>query len=51
VLAAAATHLSPEGVLVLERATRVEPDVPDALARVRDVRSGDSSLTLLVRRL
>jgi 16S rRNA (guanine(966)-N(2))-methyltransferase RsmD len=50
VLAAAATHLSPEGVLVLERATRVEPDVPDALARVRDVRSGDSSLTLLVRR-
>jgi 16S rRNA (guanine(966)-N(2))-methyltransferase RsmD len=50
VLAAAATHLSPEGVLVLERATRVEPDVPDSLARVRDVRSGDSSLTLLVRR-
>jgi 16S rRNA (guanine(966)-N(2))-methyltransferase RsmD len=50
VLAAAATHLSPEGVLVLERATRVEPDVPDALARLRDVRSGDSSLTLLVRR-
>ena len=49
VLAAAATHLSPEGVLVLERATRVEPDVPDTLARVRDVRSGDSSLTLLVR--
>jgi len=48
VLAAAATHLSPEGVLVLERATRVEPDVPDAFARVRDVRSGDSSLTLLV---
>ena len=51
VLAAAATHLSPEGVLVLERATRVEPDVPDAFARVRDVRSGDSSLTLLVRSL
>jgi 16S rRNA (guanine(966)-N(2))-methyltransferase RsmD len=50
VMAAAATHLSPEGVLVLERATRVEPEVPDALARVRDVRSGDSSLTLLVRR-
>jgi 16S rRNA (guanine966-N2)-methyltransferase len=50
VLAAAATHLSPEGVLVLERATRVEPDLPDALARVRDVRSGDSSLTLLVRK-
>ena len=50
VLAAAATYLSPEGVLVLERATRVEPDVPDVLARVRDVRSGDSSLTLLVRR-
>ena len=50
VLAAAATHLTSEGVLVLERATRVEPDVPDALARMRDVRSGDSSLTLLVRR-
>lgn len=50
VLAAAVAHLSPEGVLVLERATRAEPDVPEALARVRDVRSGDSSLTLLVRR-
>ena len=50
VLAAAATHLSPEGVLVLERATRVEPNVPGALERMRDVRSGDSSLTLLVRR-
>ena len=50
VLAAAATHLSLDGMLVLERATRVEPDVPGALARVRDVRSGDSSLTLLVRK-
>lgn len=49
VLAAAAAHLSPKGVVVLERATRVEPEVPDVLARVRDVRSGDSSLTLLVR--
>jgi 16S rRNA (guanine966-N2)-methyltransferase len=50
VLQAAAPLLHPEGILVLERATRAEPDVPDALARVRDIRSGDSTLTLLVRR-
>jgi hypothetical protein len=35
---------------VLERASRGEPDIPDVLERVRDVRSGDSTLTLLVRR-
>jgi 16S rRNA (guanine966-N2)-methyltransferase len=50
VLQAAAPLLHPEGLLVLERATRAEPDVPDALVRVRDIRSGDSTLTLLVRK-
>ncbi len=50
VLQAAALLLHPEGLLVLERATRAEPDVPDLLVRVRDIRSGDSTLTLLVRR-
>ena len=50
VLEVAARLLHSEGLLVLERATRVEPEVPDPLVRVRDIRSGDSSLTLLVRR-
>ncbi len=49
VLDAAAGCLAPEGVIVLERATRQEPQVPPSLQRVRDVRSGDSSLTMLVR--
>src|SRR6476660_8367997 len=44
-LAAAAACLSDGGLLVLERATRREPDVPQMLTRVRDVRSGDSTLT------
>jgi hypothetical protein len=35
------------GLVVLERATRRPPDVPDALVRVRDVKSGDSTLTFL----
>ena len=46
-LEAAAARLSAEGLLVLERATRREPDVPAVLTRVRDVKSGDSTLTLL----
>ena len=46
-LAAAAPRLADGGVLVLERATRREPEVPDALARVRDVKSGDSTLTFM----
>jgi 16S rRNA (guanine(966)-N(2))-methyltransferase RsmD len=50
VLQAVAPLLHPEGLLVLERATRAEPDVPDPLVRVRDIRSGDSTLTLLMRR-
>ena len=44
-LEAAAARLSAEGLLVLERATRREPDVPATLIRVRDVKSGDSTLT------
>jgi 16S rRNA (guanine(966)-N(2))-methyltransferase RsmD len=44
-LEAAASHLAGDGVLVLERATRRDPDAPISLRRVRDVRSGDSSLT------
>jgi len=44
-LAAAAVCLSDGGLLVLERATRREPDVPQMLTRLRDVRSGDSTLT------
>ncbi len=45
VLDAAAAVLDVSGLLVLERATRREPDVPASLARVRDVKSGDSTLT------
>ena len=48
-LEAAAARLSAEGLLVLERATRREPDVPARLTRVRDVKSGDSTLTFLKR--
>jgi 16S rRNA (guanine966-N2)-methyltransferase len=48
-LEAAARRLTAGGLLVLERATRREPDIPAALARVRDVKSGDSSLTFLKR--
>ena len=44
-LDAAAAALAPEGLVILERATRREPPVPGALARVRDVASGDSTLT------
>jgi len=47
VLAASAPRLAGGGVLVLERATRREPEVPEALARVRDVKSGDSTLTFM----
>jgi 16S rRNA (guanine966-N2)-methyltransferase len=44
-LAAAVPCLAEGGLLVLERATRRELDVPPGLDRVRDVTSGDSSLT------
>lgn len=50
VLAAAAGRLASDGMMVLERATRNEPDVPLSLERVRDLRSGDSTLTLLTHR-
>jgi 16S rRNA (guanine966-N2)-methyltransferase len=49
VLDRAAGLLSSSGLLVLERATRLEPDVPPALERVRDVKSGDSTLTMFIR--
>ncbi len=45
-LEAAAAHLSTAGVVVLERATRREPEAPPSLLRVRDVKSGDSTLTV-----
>ena len=48
-LDAAAKALAPGGLVVLERATRREPDVPASLARVRDVKSGDSTLTFFTR--
>lgn len=50
VLDTAAARLAPDGVVVLERASRHDPDVPAVLRRVRDVRSGDSTLTLLAHR-
>lgn len=46
-LDAGARALASDGLLVLERASRREPAVPPSLARVRDVKSGDSTLTLL----
>ena len=42
---AAAAHLAADGILVLERASRRNPEVPPSLTRVRDVKSGDSTLT------
>jgi 16S rRNA (guanine966-N2)-methyltransferase len=49
-LAAAAARLADGGVLVLERATRRAPEVPEPLTRVRDVKSGDSTLTFMTVR-
>jgi 16S rRNA (guanine966-N2)-methyltransferase len=46
VLDTAARHLAGDGLLVLERATRREPGESPALVRVRDVKSGDSTLSL-----
>jgi 16S rRNA (guanine966-N2)-methyltransferase len=50
VLDAAGSRLEVGGVLVLERATRLPPRVPPSLTHMRDIRSGDSTLTLLERR-
>lgn len=44
-LAAAAQRLTPGGLLVLERASRRNPEAPPSLIRTRDVKSGDSTLT------
>ena len=49
VLGAAADRVKPGGLVMLERATRREPDVPPVLVRTRDVKSGDSTLTFLAR--
>jgi 16S rRNA (guanine966-N2)-methyltransferase len=46
---AAARRLAVDGLLVLERATRREPVETAALKRVRDVKSGDSTLTFYSR--
>lgn len=48
-LIAVARRTIAEGLIVLERASRREPVIPDGLERVRDVVSGDSALTLLRR--
>ncbi|HEX5110549.1 MAG TPA: 16S rRNA (guanine(966)-N(2))-methyltransferase RsmD [Vicinamibacterales bacterium] len=50
VLDEAGQRLGPDGILVLERATRRGFEVPADLDRVRDVKSGDSTLTFLARR-
>jgi 16S rRNA (guanine966-N2)-methyltransferase len=49
VLDRAAGLLSPDGLLVLERATRQDPGVPTTLERVRDVKSGDSTVTMFIK--
>jgi len=49
VLEAAAGCLAPGGLLVLERATRRDVEEPVSLERVRDLRSGDSTLTFYRR--
>jgi 16S rRNA (guanine(966)-N(2))-methyltransferase RsmD len=41
--------VDPAGLIVLERATRREPIVPATLRRLRDLRSGDSTLTFFTR--
>lgn len=48
-LEAAADRVSIEGLVVLERATRRAVDAPLGLTHVRDVTSGDSSLSLFRR--
>ena len=42
----AACRVAVGGLVVLERATRREPEVPASLRRVRDITSGDSTITL-----
>jgi len=50
VLDAAGRVLAEGGLVVLERAARHEPEVPPTLQRVRDLRSGDSALSVFTRR-
>jgi 16S rRNA (guanine(966)-N(2))-methyltransferase RsmD len=50
VLDVAAARLAQGGLIVLERATRRDLDVPASLERTRDVVSGDSTLTFLASR-
>jgi 16S rRNA (guanine(966)-N(2))-methyltransferase RsmD len=50
-LSAAAALLAPGGVLVLERASRRQPDIPPSLIEMRHVKSGDSTLTFLEPRI
>ena len=50
VLNAAARRLAGNGFVVLERATRREPEEPAALQRTRDVKSGDSTLSIFAIR-
>ena len=46
VIHAAAKHLAPEGLLILEHATRRTLPTIDGVQLMRTVRSGDSSLTM-----
>jgi 16S rRNA (guanine(966)-N(2))-methyltransferase RsmD len=50
VLDAAARRLAGNGLVVLERATRRELEEPAALQRTRDVKSGDSTLSIFAIR-
>jgi len=49
VLEVAASRVTADGLLVLERASWRECGVPGVLSRVRDVMSGDSALTVFCR--
>jgi 16S rRNA (guanine(966)-N(2))-methyltransferase RsmD len=49
-LDAAGRRLAPDGLLIVERASRREPAVPPSLDRLRDLGSGDSTLTFFARR-
>jgi 16S rRNA G966 N2-methylase RsmD len=50
VIAAAATHLAADGVLVLEHASRRPPPPVAGVTALRTVRSGDSALTMFEAR-
>ena len=49
VLEVAAGRVTADGLLVLERASQRDLEVPDTLIRVRDITSGDSTLTFFSR--